>query len=169
MNILNKKAYILIFTYAFVLFLLCNNYIYKDLMNYRNEQKILGEQNNKENTDKLIAQQVNDSMIYKYVIGKESSDQQFFKKMNQAAQLYNIVIREIPSVLVEESVGFSFYNYRIILEGSYINLVRALIFTENSTDMGRVSYIKFQSQQDILTKRKSLTMELHIYKVKIPS
>jgi DNA-binding FrmR family transcriptional regulator len=105
------------------------------------------------------------------IIGNEDGSELDFRQqiMHQAShycEMNGITINDIPEPIKIERNDYEIMTHTITLKGSFHSLVKFLYELEQNWSLGNTSSVKFYTQKEVRTKKKSLYLSIYIQNVK---
>ncbi len=86
-------------------------------------------------------------------------------KISSYCQEQKIILREFPQTHWYEQQDYTVETYTVVLEGSYIKLLKLLNMLE-SEHYGKITSVKFESQKDYISNITKLTATIYLQNIK---
>ncbi len=100
------------------------------------------------------------------VSGTEGSGGYLIDKVGEFCKRNRLVLNEIPEKHTFNKDEFKIETYKLVIQGSFINLVKLLHEVETKPVAGKVRSVTFESEYDLREKRKYLYGNFYIQSIR---
>lgn len=103
--------------------------------------------------------------IKAYFVDSLAHQDILIETVSEFAHQNHVLINEFPAMTSFIEGDFEVGTYKMVLEGSYKNLLKLVYLLEQENKIGKVSSSKFQFKFDTKRKRNILTLTLYVQNI----
>lgn len=108
-----------------------------------------------------------DGHLSSFFVDSLSHQEYLLETISTYCHQHKILIKEIPARTEYREDNFEVGTHRIVLEGSFISLLKMVYLLEQKSKMGRVSSVSFSLKYDTKRKREVLSLILYIQNIQV--
>ena len=102
-----------------------------------------------------------------FLVEENDNQEKIVQAANEFCQKNNLILREVPELVVQQENDFEVINVQIVAQGAFVNLLKLVYYFEVQNKIGRLTSVRFEKKEDFQTRKQYLAVRILLQNIKI--